>query len=47
MTVVIALLNWVAHRNDGLRIRPSDTEPPDYEAYRNQHDLDAIRTRFS
>lgn len=41
---IAAALGWAAHRGGIFRI--STDQFPDYETYRVEHDLDAIRTRF-
>ncbi|MHC9295534.1 hypothetical protein ACRCUN_23980 [Mycobacterium sp. LTG2003] len=43
--VVAAALSWAAHRDGILRFR-MDLFAPDYDSYRAEHELDAIRTRF-
>lgn len=49
MTVALIVLILASVAVAAARIRLNQfqvSEPPDYEAYRSQHDLDAIRTRF-
>jgi hypothetical protein len=50
-----ALLSWLAHRSGSLRLHLDQFRPAapltgrlseDRDAYRVQHDVDAIRTRF-
>lgn len=49
---IAAAVTWAAHRSDTLRFRLDLFEVPfspgqsDYEAYRADHDLDLVRTRF-
>ncbi|MDV3128794.1 hypothetical protein M1247_28075 [Mycobacterium sp. 21AC1] len=55
---VAAALSWAAHRGDALRIRLDQfrvasplagllgADAANYEVYRAERDLDAIRTRF-
>ncbi|OBG88164.1 hypothetical protein A5699_17795 [Mycobacterium sp. E802] len=45
---VAAVVSWAAHRDNVLRFRLDvfDIRQPDYEAYRADQDLDAVRTRF-
>ncbi|OMC27925.1 hypothetical protein A5740_20325 [Mycobacterium sp. GA-1841] len=45
---VAAAVSWAAHRDNILRFRLDvfDIHQPDYESYRAEADLDAVRTRF-